>query len=139
MLSSHQFYKLYFRHLGRTLDAMFEQPHADDARNDPDLVSIGVVALQIREEHGLTQRDVARRGKISLRFVQRLESDQLEGYELFQIYRLSIGLGISIQDFYGRLGPQHPFNVEIAVNTVPTKTAPAGNRTNKPERRLRDE
>jgi transcriptional regulator with XRE-family HTH domain len=112
MLDSHEFYKSYFRHLGRTFDAMFEESNSDDVRNDPHLSSMGVVARQIREENGLTQHEVAKRGKITLRFVQRLESDQLEEYELFQIYRLSIGLGISIKEFYSRLGPLHPFNVK---------------------------
>lgn len=137
MLNSYQFYTLYFRHLGRTLDAMLEQSNADDVRNDPHLSSIGVVARQIREENGLTQHEVAKRGKITLRFVQRLESDQLEEYELFQIYRLSIGLGISIKEFYSRLGPLHPFNVKIATNTTPTEL-PA-TRAKKPERKHNDD
>jgi hypothetical protein len=46
MLGSYQFYKLCFRHLGRTFDAMSEQSNADDVRNDPHLSSMGVVARQ---------------------------------------------------------------------------------------------
>jgi transcriptional regulator with XRE-family HTH domain len=88
-------------------------------------------------ENGLTQHEVAKRGKITLRFVQRLESDQLEEYELFQIYRLSIGLGISINEFYSRLGPLHPFNETIATNNTTTRPAPT--RAKKPGRKPDDE
>jgi len=50
---------------------------------------LGVVARELRTEKGLTQYAVAKRAKVSLRWVQRLEDNQLNtNYSIGRLYQV---------------------------------------------------
>ena len=64
---------------------------------------LGVVARELRTENGLTQRAVAKRAKVSFRWVQRLENNQLNtNYSIGRLYQVACALGVELYEFYKR-------------------------------------
>jgi transcriptional regulator with XRE-family HTH domain len=64
---------------------------------------LGVVARELRTEKGLTQSAVAKRAKVSLRWVQRLEDNQLNtNYSIGRLYQVACALGVELYEFYKR-------------------------------------
>lgn len=64
---------------------------------------LGVVARELRAEKGLTQHAVAKRAKVSLRWLQRLEDNQLNtNYSIGRLYRVACALGIELYGLYKR-------------------------------------
>jgi transcriptional regulator with XRE-family HTH domain len=64
---------------------------------------LAIVARQVRKEKGLTQHKVAKRAEVSLRWVQRLEANQLAGnYSLGKLYQVACALGVGLYELYRR-------------------------------------
>lgn len=64
---------------------------------------LGVVVRELRTERGLTQHEVAKRAKVSLRWVQRLEDNQLNtNYSIGRLYQVACALGVELYEFYKR-------------------------------------
>jgi transcriptional regulator with XRE-family HTH domain len=64
---------------------------------------LGVVARELRTERGLTQLEVAKRARVSLRWVQRLEDNQLNtNYSIGRLYQVACALGVELYEFYKR-------------------------------------
>ena len=65
---------------------------------------LGVVVRELRTERGLTQHEVAKRAKVSLLWVQRLEENQLldTNYSIGRVYRVACALGVELYEFYKR-------------------------------------
>ena len=81
------------------MDAMKKQP--DDAAlerySQEHGRCLGVVVRELRTERGLTQHEVAKRAKVSLLWVQRLENNQLNtNYSIGRIYRVACALGVEL-------------------------------------------
>lgn len=64
---------------------------------------LGVVVRELRTDRGLTQHEVAKRAKVSLRWVQRLEDNQLNtNYSIGRLYQVACALGVELYEFYKR-------------------------------------
>ena len=64
---------------------------------------LGVVATELRTEKGLTQYAVAKRARVSIRWVQRLEDNQLnKNYSIGRLYQVACALGVELYEFYKR-------------------------------------
>jgi len=62
---------------------------------------LGVVACELRTTKGLTQSEVAERAKVSLRWVQRLEDNQLDtNYSLGRLYQVACAMGVELYELY---------------------------------------
>ena len=110
MLTRHQFWKLFFQRLEQLAElrgmsaAEFEalkeklwnakiQAEKDDAEESHHYrASVACAAQQLRTEKGLTQREVAQRGKIPLALVQGIEDNTLQNFTHYELYRLGYGL-----------------------------------------------
>jgi transcriptional regulator with XRE-family HTH domain len=55
---------------------------------------LSAAAQQIRIEKGLTQREVARQGKIPVALVQGIEDNSVSNFTHYELYRLGYGLGL---------------------------------------------
>lgn len=65
---------------------------------------LGVVACELRTTKGLTQSEVAKRAKVSLRWVQRLEDNQLNtNYSIGRLYQVACALGVELYELYKRV------------------------------------
>ena len=64
---------------------------------------LGVVVRELRTGRGLTQHEVAKRAKVSLRWVQRLEDNQLNtNYSIGRLYQVARALGVELYELYKR-------------------------------------
>lgn len=64
---------------------------------------LGLVARELRTEKGWTQLEVAKRAKVSVRWVQRLEDDQLNtNYSIGRLYQIACAMGIELYELYKR-------------------------------------
>ena len=64
---------------------------------------LGVVARELRTEKGLTQQAVAKRAKVSVRWVQRLEDNRLNtNYSIGRLYQVTCALGVELYELYKR-------------------------------------
>lgn len=64
---------------------------------------LGVVVRELRMAKGLTQHAVAKRAKVSVRWVQRLEDNQLNtNYSIGRRYQVACALGVELYEFYKR-------------------------------------
>jgi len=64
---------------------------------------LGVVARELRTEKGLTQYAVAKRAMVSLRWVQKLEDNQLNtNYSIGRLYQVACALGVELYELYKR-------------------------------------
>jgi len=62
---------------------------------------LGVVARELRTEKGLTQYAVAKRAKVSLLWVQRLEDNQLNtNYSIGRLYQVACAMGVELYELY---------------------------------------
>src|ERR1700722_1233684 len=63
---------------------------------------LGVVVRELRTERGLTQHEVAKRAKVSLLWVQRLEENQKldTNYSICRVYRVACALGVELYELY---------------------------------------
>jgi transcriptional regulator with XRE-family HTH domain len=65
---------------------------------------LGLVARELRTERGLTQHEVAKRANVSLRWVQRLEDNQLNtNYSIGRLYQVARALEVELYDLYKRV------------------------------------
>ena len=66
---------------------------------------LGLVVRELRTERGSTQHEVAKRAKVSLRWVQRLEDNQLDtNYSIGRLYQVACALQVELYEFYKRAG-----------------------------------
>ena len=64
---------------------------------------LGIVARELRTQRGLTQHEVAKRAKVSPRWVQRLEDNQLNtNYSIGRLYQIACALQVELYEFYKR-------------------------------------
>jgi transcriptional regulator with XRE-family HTH domain len=62
---------------------------------------LGVVTRQLRTDKGLTQSEVAKRAKVSVLWVQRLETNQLNtNYLIRRLDKVARALGVELYDLY---------------------------------------
>jgi hypothetical protein len=109
MLTRHQFWKLFFQRVEKLaklrgisadeLEAIMQKsrsiegrPEDDHAKNPRHRACIATAARQLRTEKGLTQRDVAQRGKIPLALVRGIEDNTFHNFTHYELYRLGYGL-----------------------------------------------
>jgi transcriptional regulator with XRE-family HTH domain len=66
---------------------------------------LGVVARKLRTTKGLTLSEVAKRAKVSLLWLQRLETNQLHtNYQIRGLDQVTCALGVELYEFYKRAG-----------------------------------
>ena len=66
---------------------------------------LGVVARELRTTKGLTQSEVAKLAKVSLLWIQRLETNQLHtNYQIRKLDQVACALGVELYEFYKRAG-----------------------------------
>ena len=110
MLTRREFWKLFFQRLEQRpefrgmSDAEFEalkeklwNAKSEVAKNDAEeshhyRASVACAAQQLRTEKGLTQREVAQRGKIPHALVQEIEDNTLQNFTHYELYRLGYGV-----------------------------------------------
>jgi transcriptional regulator with XRE-family HTH domain len=64
---------------------------------------LGIVARQLRDDRALTQDDVAKRANVSLRWLKRLETNELKtNYLLRRLDQVARALGVELYEFYKR-------------------------------------
>ena len=64
---------------------------------------LGVVAEELRTRKGLTRSEVAKRAKVSLLRIQRLETNQLHtNYTIRRLDQVAGALGVELYDLYSR-------------------------------------
>jgi len=64
---------------------------------------LGVAALEFRTDKGLTRREVAKRAEVSVLWIKRLETNQLNtAYSIGRLNRVAHALGIELYDLYTR-------------------------------------
>lgn len=64
---------------------------------------LSIVARAIREEKGLTKEQVANRANVSVRWIERLETNRLGNYRVARLLGVIDALGVEIRDFYKRI------------------------------------
>ena len=110
MLNRHQFRKLFFQRLEQMAElrgmiaAEFEalkeklwnakgEAERDDTEESHHYrACVAAAAQQLRTEKGLTQREVAQRGKIPLHLIQGIEDNTLQRLTHYELYRLGYDL-----------------------------------------------
>ena len=110
MLTRHQFWKLFFQRLeqmaelrdmaGAEFEALKEKlwnAKGEAERDDTEeshhyRACVAAAAQQLRTEKGLTQREVAQRGKIPIAMIQGIEDNTLQNFTHYELYRLGYGL-----------------------------------------------
>ena len=68
------------------------------------LAALCTLAQTIREQKGLTHKQVAERAKLPVLFVRDLEACKIHEPDAYNIYCLSFGLGIPYPKFEARIG-----------------------------------
>lgn len=64
---------------------------------------LSLVVRDLRTEKGLTQQEVAKRAKVSVLWVQRLEDHELNtNFSLSRLYPVACALGVELYDLYAR-------------------------------------
>jgi transcriptional regulator with XRE-family HTH domain len=64
---------------------------------------LGVAAQELRAEKGLTRSEVAKRAKVSVLWIRRLETNQLDtNYTIRRLDQVSTALGFELYDLYKR-------------------------------------
>ena len=77
-------------------------PDGMDRTNDKLLTAFAEVLREVRQTAGLSQEDLAERSDLSTRFVSFLENRHRKP-TLTVVMALSEGLGLTLQDFAGRV------------------------------------
>ena len=66
---------------------------------------LSMIVGQIRTEKGLTQCEVAKRAKVSLLWLQRIETNQLyTNYQIRRLDQVACALRVGLYEFYKRAG-----------------------------------
>ena len=64
---------------------------------------LGVVVEEFRTNMGLTRSEVAKRARVSLMWIQRLETNQLRtNYTIRRMDQVAHALGVELYDLYSR-------------------------------------
>jgi transcriptional regulator with XRE-family HTH domain len=64
---------------------------------------LGMVVCELRTDKGLAQSEVAKRAKVSVRWLQKLETNQLHtNYTLRRLDQLAGALDVELYDLYKR-------------------------------------
>jgi hypothetical protein len=118
ILTQHQFWKLFFQRvekLAKLRDVSADEletikqklwnvkgrPEEDYAKNPRYRACIATAARQLRTEKGLTQQEVAQRGKIPLALVHEIEDNTLQNFTHCELYRIgSLSLLLKSLSFF---------------------------------------
>lgn len=66
---------------------------------------LGVAALAFRTDKGLTRSEVAKRAKVSVLWIKRLETNQLRtNYSIGRLHKVALALEVELYDLYNRAG-----------------------------------
>jgi transcriptional regulator with XRE-family HTH domain len=66
---------------------------------------LGVVVCELRTDKGLVQSEVAKRAKVSVLWLQKLETNQLHtNYTLRRLDQLARALDVELYELYQRVG-----------------------------------
>jgi transcriptional regulator with XRE-family HTH domain len=64
---------------------------------------LGVAAEELRAEKGLTRSEVAKKAKVSVLWIRRLEDNKLDtNYTIRRLDQVSTALGVELYDLYKR-------------------------------------
>jgi transcriptional regulator with XRE-family HTH domain len=77
------------------------------------------MAGSIRRQKGLTRKQVAERGSLSVEFVRDLEAGKIFNPEVYQVYCLSYGLGLPFSKFEKRV--DRLSRIELDENDMPVR------------------
>jgi transcriptional regulator with XRE-family HTH domain len=83
------------------------------------IAALSVMAGSIRRQKGLTRRQVAERGSLSVEFVRDLEAGKIFNPEVYQVYCLSYGLGLPFSKFEKKV--DRLSSIELDENDMPVR------------------
>ena len=85
------------------------------------LAALCTLAQTIREQKGLTHKQVAERSKLSVRFVRDLEACKIQDPDAYNIYCLSFGLGVPYPKFEARIARLSRTPLDDRDRPIPAK------------------
>jgi transcriptional regulator with XRE-family HTH domain len=83
------------------------------------IAALSVMAGSIRRQKGLTRRQVAERGSLSVEFVRDLEAGKIFNPEVYLVYCLSYGLGLPFSIFEKKV--DRLSRIELDENDMPVR------------------
>jgi len=83
------------------------------------VAALSVMAESIRRQKGLTSKQVAERGILSVEFVRDLEAGKIFNPEIYQVYCLSYGLGLPFSRFEKKV--DRLSRIELDENDMPVR------------------
>ena len=83
------------------------------------IAALSVMAGSIRRQKGLTRKQVAERGKLSVEFVRDMEAGKILNPEVYLVYCLSYGLGLPFSKFEKKV--DRLSRIELDENDMPVR------------------
>jgi len=83
------------------------------------IAALSVMAGSIRRQKGLSRKQVAERGNLSVEFVRDLETGKIFNPEVYQVYCLSYGLGLPFSKFEKKV--DRLSRIELDENDMPVR------------------
>ena len=83
------------------------------------IAALSVMAGSIRRQKGLTRKQVAERGSLSVEFVRDLEAGKIFNPEVYMVYCLSYGLGFPFSKFEKKV--DRLSRIELDENDMPVR------------------
>jgi len=78
-------------------------PEAERRKRDIHIVAVyGTLSVALRQELGLTQKQLAKRSGVPLALLRDFEAGEVLSPELYFLYCLSVGFDLSLSDFMRR-------------------------------------
>jgi transcriptional regulator with XRE-family HTH domain len=99
--------------------AKLNQTPIDPERCLRRIAALSVLAGSIRRQKGLTRKQVAERGNLSIEFVRDMEAGKIFNPEVYLVYCLSYGLRLSYSKFEGKV--DRLSRIELDENDVPVR------------------
>jgi transcriptional regulator with XRE-family HTH domain len=113
LLTKEEFYERLGHALEQTrLERGLSQAEVAERLNGPPIdlervlrriAALSVTAQSIRRRKGLTRKEVAERGNLPIEFVGDIEAGNILSPEVYPVYCLSYGLGLSFSKFEGKV------------------------------------
>ena len=83
------------------------------------IAALSVMAGSIRRQKGLTRKQVAERGKLSVEFVRNMEAGKILNPDVYLVYCLSYGLGLPFSKFEKKVDGLS--RIELDENDMPVR------------------
>lgn len=83
------------------------------------IAALSVMAGSIRRQKGMTRKQVAERGNLSVEFVRDLEAGKIFNPEVYLVYCLSYGLGLPFSRFEKKV--DRLSRIELDENDMPVR------------------